>query len=441
MNPNALQPYTANRRFWQYQQEPVRLLGGSVEDNLFQIPGLEEHLDLLQSVGGNYVRCTMSSRDPGDVWPFAQDAQTGLYDLEQPNPEYWGRFQRFLEGTLKRDICIQIEVWDRFDFSRTTWLENPFNPQNNTNYTYEASGFAPDYPEHPNQNQQPFFYTVPACENNELVLGHQQRFVEWMLERTLQYPHVLYCMDNETSGSPEWGAYWAKVIKARAKHMGVTAFVTEMWDQWDVTGPMHDATFGRPELYDFVDISQDNQVSGEPHWTNMQTRWVQLAAQPRPMNMVKIYGADGNKFGHSDDDGVARFWRGLLGGMASLRFHRPDSGLGLSEKAQAILRSARMLLAEWDWLESTPDSTFQRLSERQTDGAYLSFIPGKQYVMYFPRRGTAQLDLRDAPGSFNLKWLDILASEWHAGAAVPGGGWLSLAPPGEGHWAVFLSLL
>ncbi len=49
--------------YWQFRGEPVLLLGGSVEDNLFQIPNLEEHLDLLAAAGGNYVRNTMSSRD------------------------------------------------------------------------------------------------------------------------------------------------------------------------------------------------------------------------------------------------------------------------------------------------------------------------------------------------------------------------------------------
>ena len=33
MNPNALQPYTANPRYWQFNGKPVRLLGGSIEDN------------------------------------------------------------------------------------------------------------------------------------------------------------------------------------------------------------------------------------------------------------------------------------------------------------------------------------------------------------------------------------------------------------------------
>ena len=35
------------------------------------------------------------------------------------------------------------------------------------------------------------------------------------------------------------------------------------------------------------------------------------------MNTTKIYGADGNKFGHTDQDAIERFWRHLLGGVAS----------------------------------------------------------------------------------------------------------------------------
>ena len=61
------------------------------------------------------------------------------------------------------------------------------------------------------------------------------------------------------------------------------------------------------------------------------------------MNTTKTYGPDGNKFGHSDQDGIERFWRHLLAGAASLRFHRPDSGLGLNDKAVAAIRAARKL--------------------------------------------------------------------------------------------------
>jgi hypothetical protein len=33
-----IQPYGTNPRFWQYRGQPALLLGGSKDDNLFQIP-------------------------------------------------------------------------------------------------------------------------------------------------------------------------------------------------------------------------------------------------------------------------------------------------------------------------------------------------------------------------------------------------------------------
>ena len=42
----------------------------------------------------------------------------GTFDLDQWNEEYWLRFQHMLEWTAERDIIVQIEVWDRFDYSQ-----------------------------------------------------------------------------------------------------------------------------------------------------------------------------------------------------------------------------------------------------------------------------------------------------------------------------------
>ena len=128
----SIEIYSTIPAYWQYNGEPILLLGGSKDDNLFQIPALKEHLDLLKSVGGNYVRNTMSSRDPGNVWPFGK--VNGKYDLEKWNDEYWKRFENFLQLTQERDIIVQIEVWATFDYYRENWDVNPFNPKNNVNY-------------------------------------------------------------------------------------------------------------------------------------------------------------------------------------------------------------------------------------------------------------------------------------------------------------------
>ena len=211
------------------------LLGGSKDDNLFQIPDLKEHLDEIRAAGGNYIRNTMSDRkDKGfEVYPFRQRPD-GKYDLEQWNDEYWRRFENMLRWTAERDIIVQIEVWDRFDYSTKNWEPHPYNPKNNVNYTYAESGFAEDYPDHPGQNKQPFFFTTPQQRNNPVVLKYQQRFVEKMLSCTLRYDHVLYCMDNETSAQEAWGAYWAEFIRQRAKQAGKQVCLTEMWDAWDL---------------------------------------------------------------------------------------------------------------------------------------------------------------------------------------------------------------
>jgi hypothetical protein len=139
-----IKPYPENRFYWQLKGEPVLLLGGTVEDNVYQIPGLEAHLDSLASVGGNYVRCTMSCRDAGDVWWFEKDADTGLYDLNKPGEEHWTRFENFMKLTSERGIVAQFEIWDRFDFARENWPVNPYNPkmnrvwQKNTSNTPDA---------------------------------------------------------------------------------------------------------------------------------------------------------------------------------------------------------------------------------------------------------------------------------------------------------------
>jgi len=138
-----IRPYPQNPYYWQYKGKPVLLLGGSWQDNLFNHPiGLERHLDLLQSVGGNYVRNVMSHRNEGNV--FAYQRVDGKFDLDQWNDEYWRRFEDFLRLTHARNIIVQIEVFDRHDLSTDHqthggWSKHPFNPVNNRNYSPEES--------------------------------------------------------------------------------------------------------------------------------------------------------------------------------------------------------------------------------------------------------------------------------------------------------------
>lgn len=305
-NSDRIQPWADNPTYWQYKGEPVLLLGGTDQDNLFNHPnlgfdGLEVQLDLLVSVGGNYVRNTMSSRDRADessiffnddnLYPFYLDEESGLYDLDRFNDEYWKRFSDFLNMTAQRDIIVQIEIWDRWDYGPERmpnylgygWSQHPFNPKNNVNYSSEQTGLDEERWE-----EYPIFRTIPGLDDVPVVLAYQEAFVEKVLSISLQYGHVLYCISNETTSSEEWSAHWARFVHAQAEQAGVGVEVTEMWNHWDLTHSMHRRTFDHPDLYSFADTSQNNHQVEQTHWDNMLQARQLIANPPRPMNNVKI---------------------------------------------------------------------------------------------------------------------------------------------------------
>lgn len=415
------------------------LLGASSDDNLFQWPAerLIPHLDSMKSAGANYVRNTMSDRhDFGfELYPFPQ-TDNGKYNLDQWNEEYWKRFEFFLEETAKRKIIVQIEVWDRFDYARNHWPPHPYNPENNVNYSAEESGLDNEYPDHPGQNKQPFFFTTPGQQNNLVLLKYQQQFVDKMLSYTLDFDHVLYCMDNETSGEEEWGAYWARFIREKAEEAGKKVFLTEMWDAWDLKSEQHKRTFDNPELYDFCDISQNNHQRNQSHWDNFQ--WVKnyISAHPRPINTVKTYGRDGGTHGDTNN-GIDSWWRHIIGGVASARFHRPTSGLGLSELSVASVRAAREIEKISPFWNMTPDNNL--LSGREENEAYLTASPGEVYVVFFPDEGEVGLNLTGYDSNFMLKWMNVRKGTWTSESTVTGGKNVELKTPGNEEWVAVLA--
>jgi len=435
-----IKPWSENPWYWSYEDKPVLMLGGSDDDNLFQWPEekLIPQLDRLAAAGGNVIRNTMSDRkDKGfELYAFKQ-MPDGKYDLNQWNDAYWARFETMLRETAKRRIFVQIEIWDRFDYvdsgGSNRWQIHPFNPGNNVNYSYAESGFARNYPEHPGKNKQPFFFTTPGQKNNRVVLPYQQRFVQKMMEHTLRYDHVLYCIDNETNGEEEWGRYWAQFVRQETVRRDKTICVTEMWDDWDLTADRHKRTFDHPELYDFVDVSQNNHNKGRKHWDNFIHVQKYLSKKPRPINTTKTYGADGNKFGHTDQDAIERFWRHLLAGAASMRFHRPDSGLGLNDKAVACIRAARRLESKVPLWTVKP--AMELLSDCEPNEVYLAAGSGTACALYFPAGGKVRVDLSAMKGPLAAHWIEIATGEWGPVQRIEGGQKVTFAPPGEGGWA------
>ena len=450
---DRIRPFPENPYYWQYKGKPVLLLGGSWQDNLFNHPiGLEKHLDLLVSVGGNYVRNTMSHRNQGNVFAYIQRAGPGIpleedskFDLDMFNEDYWLRLDDFLRMTHQRDIIVQIEIFDPHDHFRDHqslggWSKHPFNPANNVNYTAEESGLptSANYRPVATPSEHPFWLAVPALQNNEMIVRYQQAYVDKLLSITLAYPHVLYSIQNESGEELAFGDYWADYIHRRAGEEKRTVYVTDMRRTGDVREPDQRHIMGNPQRFKFLDISQS--VGNYERTLFVRQH---IAENPRPINSVKLYNTAG------EEESVARMFRFIFAGGASARFHRPHPlegsrdhekssrwGLGLSARARATIRSARMLTDAMALFVCAPRPKL--LSGRDENEAYCLAEPGKQYAVYFPDGGTLELDISETKGRPQLRWLEIDRSTWNRPQTVTGGGTLELKTPGNGHWAALV---
>jgi len=424
-----------NPFYWAYKGRPILLLGGSDEDNLFNHPALWANLCSLSECGGNYVRCTMSSRDPGNVWPYARVGER--YDLTKPNPEYWERLERFLQLAQEREIIVQIEFWATFDFYQEHWLRNPFNPSCNVNYTYEETQLCPRWEEHPAHSPQPFFFSPPTLNDDRVLLPYQQDFVRRVLEVALPYENVLYCLDNETATAPEWAWYWGEFVQEEARKRGKRIYLTEMYDPWDLRHWAHQATYTRPDLFAFVEVSQNNWQEGRTHYERLLWMREQLLHSefgPRPMNNVKVYGCPRPRTPAQVGLSLDRFWQNIFAGCASTRFHRPPSGLGLNEVAWRTIRAARLFTDAFDIFATAPRPDLLQPVEGE---AYCLAAPGKVYALYFPKGGEVILQLEGGP--FQLRWFDAERLAFGSPQRVEGGA-LRLRAPSERLWLVLLQL-
>lgn len=468
---SAIEVYSKNPFYWSRDGKPILLLGGSGDDNLFQWAGAEfgdklsKHLDLLVSVGGNYVRNSMNSRnnacdgynDDYMAYPFKKLA-SGKYDLDRWNDDYWSRLDTFLKETQKRTIFVQLELWDLWaTVGKVPWSKQPWNPDNNVNYTYDNTVLKRGM----GGERQPFFRAVTGETLDPVVKHYQDRYIGRIMEIALQYDHVLYQIDNESSFGHEISDYWADLLHSQAARRGKKIYVCDSrrynwpspyvttnfreWENPDVHYPIL-----HPDLYNYCDISQNGGNTGQTHYDNLIWYRARLAEHTaRPINHVKIYKGiwpTGTDYWKSrilveyDKHATQRFWRTIFGAAAAARHHRDkcNFGLGLTPRGQADIKSMRMLTDAMNIFTMSPDNSL--LAGRAENEAYAMVEADEQFAVYFTGEAdrSVQIDLGKAAAPLTKRWLDIERSAWGTPTTISGAGRHTLTTPGPGQWAVLI---
>jgi len=159
----------------------------------------------------------------------------------------------------------------------------------------------------------------------------------------------------------------------------------------------------------------------------------QARKHPRPLNHTKIYSAGNTSWGSgTPKDGVERFWRSLIAGSASCRFHRPGGGIGLNDTAKACILSARKVARLVKFWQVRP--RMDLLSNREDDEAYVAAEPRKQYVLYFTDGGSVGLNLKGARDRFQFRWIDVRTGNWADKKTITGGKVVTINAPDKGSW-------
>ena len=325
----AIKPSSANPYYWDYKGSPTMFWAGRGRTTSSPSRSTLRRTSILWSpLEATIVRNGMSHRDDGNEFPYVRtsgSAPFGTYDLNQFNPVYWDNFDDFLKLCYDREILVQIEIWETWDYhvdhqKQGGWKYQPFNPARNSNYTAAETGMPTSRSSAPtvNPSGHPFFNTVPGLSDSqtEKVLPYQEAFVDKMLSISLKYPNVLYTMNNETGEQDEWGIYWANYVEDAAAAQGKTVYVTDMRRNVNITAPDHQRVFKDPDNYTFLDISQNNkQEDPNLHWDRFMFVRDILEEDPariRPINNNKLYSNRGSEWG--DYLPIERFFRSFLAG-------------------------------------------------------------------------------------------------------------------------------
>jgi len=476
-----IKPYSRNPSYWQYQGKPVLLLGASDRDNVFQWAGegarLTDHLDRLVRCGGDYLRCTMSSRSyekDGYYWdrllcPFAKTA--GKYDLTKWDEAYWGKLRTLLCETKKRRVVVQLEFWDRWNEAghsgrpRCGWYASPWNPNNNVTYDWADSPLlAP--------GSTGFYNPIhrAAVTGDPVLLPLQQRFVRKVIDEVIDggFDHVLFQVDNESGIGQETlqpDPYWARLARehARSRGAGDVYVCTQRrfhGPSWYQTTTFQD--WKNPEIhvpilddaFNYCDISQNNGCSGQTHYDNvLWYRSKVLEHGARPINNTKSYHFNwpiGTPYQDrqpgTDAEAGARLWRAVFAGAAAFRFHRRTeyvqngmhAGFGLTPVAEKHLASMRALVTAIHLFTMEPRNDL--LSEREPDEAYCLAEPGSQFAVFFTGIDdrSVTLDSSSLAEPFELRWLSVSETRWTKAPARRPTKTSRLHAPEEGHWVAVL---
>ena len=357
------------------------------------------------------------------VWPWARSKVPGAhmggrggnkFDFNTWDPEYWHRIRDSMSRCNAAGIYCEIHLFERCGMSpaaESRWGNNPWASDNNINdlETPDSS-----------KDGTPDFYMYADKPN---LRRQQERYVRKMIDETIKFPNMIYEIENEhwQYNNPDWAAYWGRFVKdyiaRKSPRSPRLVSYSSLEDDME-------AFYDRTEV-DIINRHFGNEAERNPDVINtyIEPRW----AKSKPINIDEF--ANG-----VDDLALLRRMCWVIvtsGGNFHIEDCKPEA------KPFDICENIRRFRVEskWDFVHSAPNK--QILRSAQNDGAdgYCMADPGKEYVSYFPKGGSATIKLE--PGNYIARWWNTTKGGFSEPTAFSHKeGQRSFTTPDEGDWVL-----
>lgn len=334
------------------------------------------------------------------------------FDLTRFDEAYFARLRERVSAAGQRGIYVSIMLFEGWGlrFASDTWRNHPFNGANNIN------GIHADV----NNDGKGLEYSTLAVP---AVTRLQEAYVRKVIDTVNDLDNVLYEISNENHpDSFLWQVLLATYVRA-----------------YELTKPKQHPVGLTSDGFGGYDDT-DRLLASTADWISPSPDKYDYRSNPPAANGQKVIITDTDHLWGLGGD-RAWVWKSFLRGLNPILMDPyngsvvPDSDGARWESIRKAMGGTLRLAQRLDLRAMTPQPAL-------ASTGYCLASSGEEFLVYLPAATSSGsslwLDLRHAPGTFAVEWIDPADGETITHGTVMGGETLNFSAPGSGDAVLYL---
>jgi hypothetical protein len=328
------------------------------------------------------------------------------FDLEHFNPEYFDRLRLRVSAARDRGIYVAVMLFEGWEHQFTDgWQFHPFHAPNNVNgIEADANG----------DGKGVEFNTLLDTSMSRRVLELQRAYVRRVIDTVNDQESVLYEVCNEASAeSTAWQYDMIRFVKdyERSKPQQHAVGMT-----FQYRGGSNSTLFDSPA--DWISPNPGDSVQS-------------YIENPCSTCTAKVVVNDTDHlWGHTGGDNIW-VWKSFTRGLNVLFMEELLPSPTWQDSARLAMGQIRRYGERMNLAAMVPD-------EKVSATRFCLAARGREYLVFQWNKGEFTVDLRDAPGSFEVEWLNVNADKPQSGGKVAGGATRTFTTPFPGPAVLYL---